>query len=378
MRFKDVIGQDEIKQKLVQAYADNRVSHSYLFYGAPGVGKMALALAFAQYLSCENKQNGDSCGHCPSCLKYEKLVHPDLHFVFPYITQGSPNHAISDTYIDVWRNMVNKNPYFSFNEWRQELLSSQHEKSENKQFQIYALESNDIIRKISLKTYESDYKIMIIWLPESMNTECANKILKILEEPPHNTVFLLVSNSREDILATIQSRTQPIKVLGIADEPLKLAIMEKYGKSESEAADIAKISNGSFLEAREQIEENEENSFNFDSFKQLMKISYSNKVLEAIPLAKQLSKLSRERQKSFLNYCLIMVRENFIRNTNREIAYLTKDEEVFSANFSRFINTNNVNGLISTFSDAYYQIERNGNSEIIFTDMTFALMKLIK
>lgn len=378
MRFKDVIGQDEIKQKLVQAYKENRVSHSYLFYGAPGVGKMALALAFAQYLSCENKEDGDSCGHCPSCQKYEKLVHPDLHFVFPYITQGSPNKAISDTYIDVWRNMVTKNPYFSFNEWRSELLDSQHEKSENKQFQIYALESNDIIRKISLKTYESDYKIMIIWLPESMNEECANKILKILEEPPLNTVFLLVSNNRENILATIQSRTQPVKVLGIDDEHLKHAIMEKYGKNESEADDIVKISNGSFLEAREQIEENEENAYNFENFKQLMKLSYSNKVLDAMTLAKQLAKLSRERQKSFLNYCLIMVRENFVRNTSPDLAYLTKDEEEFSVKFSRFINDNNVNQLTATFSEACYQIERNGNSTIVFTDMAFTLMKYIK
>lgn len=378
MRFKDVIGQDEVKQKLVQAYKENRVSHSYLFYGAPGVGKMALALAFAQYLSCENKEDGDSCGHCPSCLKYEKLVHPDLHFVFPYITQGSPNKAISDTYIEVWRNMVNKNPYFSFNEWRSALLESQHEKSENKQFQIYALESNDIIKKISLKSYESEYKIMIIWLPETMNEECANKILKILEEPPKNTVFILVSNNRENILATIQSRTQPIKVLGIDDASLAHTLVEKYGKSESEAEDIVRISNGSLLEAREQIEENDENSFNFENFKLLMKISFANKVMDAMSQAKLLAKLSRERQKSFINYCLIMVRENFTRNTNRNLAYLTKEEEEFSEKFSRFINNNNVNQLASIFSEAYYHIERNGNSTIIFTDMAFKLMKYIK
>ena len=373
MRFKDVIGQDEIKSRLVQAYKDNRVSHSYLFYGAPGVGKMALAIAFAQYLSCENKADGDSCGHCPSCLKYEKLVHPDLHFVFPYITSSnSQNKAVSDTYIDLWRPMVNNSPYFSYRDWTNNL------QSENKQCQIYAAESAEIIKKVSLKTYESDYKVMIIWLPEKMNTECANKILKVLEEPPHNTVFLLVSNSREDILPTIQSRTQPVKVLGIADEPLKQALVEKFGISESEAADVVKISNGSFLEARQQIEQDEENAFNFDNFKSLMRICYKYDVVSTFDFAKSISKLSRERQKSFINYCLIMVRENFVRNVNSDVAYLTKEEEEFSVNFSRCINERNIDSYITILNDTYYQIERNGNSEIIFTDTAFNIMKIIR
>lgn len=373
MRFKDVIGQDEIKSRLVQAYKDNRVSHSYLFYGAPGVGKMALAIAFAQYLSCENKEDGDSCGHCPSCLKYEKLVHPDLHFVFPYITSSnSQNKAVSDTYIDLWRPMVNNSPYFSYRDWTNNL------QSENKQCQIYAAESAEIIKKVSLKTYESDYKVMIIWLPEKMNTECANKILKVLEEPPHNTVFLLVSNNREDILPTIQSRTQPVKVLGIADEPLKQALVEKFGISESEAADVVKISNGSFLEARQQIEQDEENAFNFDNFKSLMRICYKYDVVSTFDFAKSISKLSRERQKSFINYCLIMVRENFVRNVNTDVAYLTKEEEEFSVNFSRCINERNIDSYITILNDTYYQIERNGNSEIIFTDTAFNIMKIIR
>ncbi|MBO4615655.1 MAG: DNA polymerase III subunit delta [Bacteroidales bacterium] len=373
MRFKDVIGQDEIKSRLVQAYKDNRVSHSYLFYGAPGVGKMALAIAFAQYLSCENKEENDSCGHCPSCLKYEKLIHPDLHFVFPYITSSSSqNKAVSDTYIDLWRPMVNKSPYFSYRDWTNNL------QSENKQCQIYAAESSEIIKKVSLKTYESDYKVMIIWLPEKMNTECANKILKVLEEPPLNTVFMLVSNNREDILPTIQSRTQPVKVLGIADEPLRQALVEKFGISEAEAADVVKISNGSFLEARQQIEQDEENAFNFDNFKSLMRICYKYDVVSAFDFAKSISKLSRERQKSFINYCLIMGRENFVRNVNADVAYLTKEEEDFSVNFSRCINERNIDSYTTIFNDSYYQIERNGNSEIIFTDTAFNIMKIIR
>ncbi len=372
MRFKDVIGQDEIKSKLVQAYKENRVSHSYLFYGIPGIGKMALAIAFAQYLSCENKEENDSCGVCPSCLKYQKLVHPDLHFVFPYITQGSQNKATSDTYLDLWRPMVNKSPYFSYRDWSNNL------QSENKQCMIYAAESESIIKKISLKTYESDYKVMIIWLPEKMNTECANKILKILEEPPHNTVFLLVSNNREDILPTIQSRTQPIKVLGIADEPLKQALVEKYGISDEEANDVVKISNGSFLEARQQLEHDEENEFNFENFISLMRLCYSRNIEDTLDFAKNISKLSRERQKSFINYCLIMVRENFAFNVNRNTAYLTREEENFSGKFARFINERNANDFMTILNTAYYQIERNGNSEIIFADTAFNIMRIIR
>ena len=372
MRFKDVIGQDEIKAKLVQAFKDNRVSHSYLFYGIPGVGKMALALAFAQYLSCENKQDNDSCGQCPSCQKYGKLIHPDLHFVFPHLSQGSPNKATSDTYIDLWRTMVNKSPYFSYRDWTTNL------QSENKQCMIYTAESESIIKKVSLKAYESDYKIMIIWLPEKMNAECANKILKILEEPPHNTIFMLVSNSREDILPTIQSRTQPIKVLGIADEQLKEALVAKFGISDESAADVVKVSNGSFIEARLQIEQDEENEFNFENFKALMRICHSAKVIDAMELAKTLAKLSRERQKSFIDYCLIMMRENFVRNTRTDLAYLTKDEEEFSSKFSRFVNERNIAEFIRIFNDSYYQIERNGNSEIIFADTAFNIMKIIR
>lgn len=211
-----------------------------------------------------------------------------------------------------------------------------------------------------------------------MNTECANKILKVLEEPPHNTVFLLVSNNREDILPTIQSRTQPVKVLGIADEPLKQALVEKFGISESEAADVVKISNGSFLEARQQIEQDEENAFNFDNFKSLMRICYKYDVVSTFDFAKSISKLSRERQKSFINYCLIMVRENFVRNVNSDVAYLTKEEEEFSVNFSRCINERNIDSYITILNDTYYQIERNGNSEIIFTDTAFNIMKIIR
>ncbi|MCF0207690.1 MAG: DNA polymerase III subunit delta [Bacteroidales bacterium] len=373
MRFKDVIGQEEIKSKLIQAFADNRVSHSYLLYGTAGVGKMALALAFAQYLSCENKHDGDSCGECPSCRKYENLVHPDLHFVFPVVSTGSSTtKPISDTYLDLWRPMLAESPYFSLSDWQARL------QTENKQVQIYAAESADIIKKVSLKTYESKYKAMIVWLPEKMNVDCANKILKVLEEPPQNTVFILVSNNRYDILPTIQSRTQPIKVLGIEEDALQKAIAEKFNLDSETAANVAKISNGSFLEARKHIETDEENSFNFENFKNIMRMTYTAKVPEMLDFAKTFSKLSRERQKGFITYCQTMIRENFISNTTQQVVYLTSDEQDFASKFSRFINNNNIENFISIFNDAFYHIERNANSEILMADTLFNITKIIR
>lgn len=372
MKFEKVTGQIEIKEKLRQSYYNNRLSHSYLFYGIPGTGKLALALSFAQFLSCENKKETDSCGECPSCKKYEKLIHPDLHFVFPVITT-SGKKSVSDTYISQWREMVLEDPYFSYNEWMVKL------ESENKQGSIYSDESAEIIKKLNLKTFESDYKVMIIWLPEKMNNSCANKLLKILEEPPQNTVFILVSDNREDVLPTIKSRTQPVKILGIEEDILKHALIDKYGIDEQRAIDIVNISNGSMLEAKEQISASEENKFNLAQFVNLMRLGYSRKINDALKWADQMSKTGREKQKNFLNYCSVLIRENFVYNYKQTtITYMTKAEEEFASNFARFVNASNVDDLAEIFNQAYYHIERNGNSKIIFTDSAFKIMKVIR
>ncbi len=372
MKFEKVTGQIEIKEKLRQSYYNNRLSHSYLFYGIPGTGKLALALAFAQFLSCENKTETDSCGECPSCKKYEKLIHPDLHFVFPVVST-SGKKSISDTYIAQWREMVLEDSYFSYNEWMQKL------ESENKQGSIYSDESAEIIKKLNLKTFESDFKIMIIWLPEKMNNSCANKLLKILEEPPQFTVFILVSDKREEVLPTILSRTQPVKILGIEDEILKQALIDKYEIGEQRAIDIVTISNGSFLEAKEQISASEENKFNLSQFITLMRLAYGRKIDEAIKWADQMSKTGREKQKSFLHYCSVLIRENFVFNYKQnKITYMTKEEEDFASNFAKFVNAANVDDLADIFNQAHFHIERNGNSKIVFTDSAFQIMKVIR
>ncbi|MBN2779178.1 MAG: DNA polymerase III subunit delta [Bacteroidales bacterium] len=372
MKFEKVIGQHQIKQKLIQAYRDNRVSHSYLFYGSPGVGKLALAIAFAQYISCTNKLENDSCGECPSCKKFEKLIHPDLHFVFPVISNPKKK-SISDNYIQEWRAKVLEDPYFTYNEWLFSIAS------ENKQGSIFADESVEIAKKINLKTFESDYKCMIIWLPEMMNGTCANKLLKILEEPPQNTIIISVSDNSEDILPTIRSRTQPVKILGIEDNDLKDAIIRQYNISDQMASDIVNISNGSLFEARKQIITNDETEYNFAKFTELMRVCYGYKIPDAINLSEELAKNSREKQKNFLYYSLVLLRENFAYNSKlKQVIYMTKTEIEFSEKFAKFVNQANINELMQIFEEAYYHIERNVNAKLVFTDSSFKIMKVIR
>ncbi len=372
MKFERIIGQEEIKQKLIQSYKTNRVSHSYLFFGTIGSGKLGLAIAFAQYLSCTNKQENDSCGVCLSCKKYEKLIHPDLHFVFPVISE-SGKKKISDSFIQEWREMILDDVYFSYNEWMH------HLGSENKQGLISVEESTEILRKLNLKSFESDYKIMIIWLPEKMHISCANKLLKILEEPPQKTVFILVSDEREAVLPTILSRAQPVKILGISDDEMQKFLIEKYKLNSETVADIVKISNGSFIEAKQQILSDEENKFNFQQFVSFMRLAYSRNVAEALIWAETMAKIGREPQKNFLKYCNILLRENFAYNfKNKNIYYLTKEEEDFATKFSKFITSENVDKISKVFDEAHFHIERNGAAKIIFTDICFLVMRLIR
>ena len=363
MKFANVIGQEDIKTLLIQNFQENRVSHSYLFYGVSGIGKLSLALAFAQFLSCTNKQENDSCGECLSCKKYEKLIHPDLHFVFPALSK-----TVSDNYIKEWNEFVLANPYFDFNDWMLQL------DTENKQGAIYSEEASEIVKKLNLKTFESDYKMMIIWLPEKMNDSCANKLLKILEEPPPDTVFILVSDNREEVLPTILSRCQPVKVSQLPDEILKSHLISNCSISEEIAEDIVKISCGSLSQALKYINSAAED--NFLQFTTLMRFAYSRKIQETLQWAEKISKTGREKQKKFIYYCLNLIRENYIYNYKMDkINYMTKEETDFAKNFAKFITPNNVAQIMNIFNDAYIHTERNASAKILFTDVAFKLMK---
>jgi DNA polymerase III subunit delta' len=202
MFFKDVIGQQKIKERLIHSVKEQRISHALMFTGPEGTGKLALALAFAQYVSCRNRDENDSCGECPACRKYQKLAHPDLHFVFPVFPTKTIKKPVSDDFLPKWREMIHKTPYFTLSQWLGFI------ENENAQGFIYERESDSIMRKLNLKSFESEYKVMIIWLPEKMHAACSNKLLKLIEEPPSKTLFLLITEDEESVISTIRSRTQ--------------------------------------------------------------------------------------------------------------------------------------------------------------------------
>ncbi|MCK5536570.1 MAG: DNA polymerase III subunit delta' [Bacteroidales bacterium] len=381
MQFKDIIGQEQIIERLLQSVKTGRISHAQLFAGKEGAGKLALALAYAQYISCTNKNENDSCGECSSCKKFKKLAHPDLHFVFPVVTQKKIPKPISDDYLQQWREIIQENYSFSFNNWVSKIGS------ENKQAAIYVHESKEIIKKLNFKTYESEYKIMIIWHPDKMNTVTANKLLKMIEEPPSKTLFLLLTNAPDQILGTIFSRTQLIKIPQIEKEALKNHFQIKYELSEADANSVSHVANGNYLAALEQFEATEQNQNNFRAFSELMRLVFvapkdNSKIAELVKWAEDISRWGRERQKDFLSYALRMFRENFVINIAEEkaenIVFLASEELSFSEKFSPFIHSGNITQIYKQFNKAYADIVRNGAAKIVFLDLALQLVKLLR
>jgi DNA polymerase III subunit delta' len=374
MQFKEVVGHKNIKEKLIQTVKGNRISHAQLFLGENGSGILALAIAYAQYVSCENKQEDDSCGVCSSCLKFQKLVHPDLHFVYPVSTSKTvKKDPVSDDYIAQWREVIVENPYINQNKWY-EIIDV-----ENKQGIISKNESYEILKKLNLKTFESEYKIMIIWLPEKMNAFAANKLLKFIEEPPEKTLFLLVSENSEQIIPTILSRTQLIKIPKIDNDSMRSALCDRNGLVPEKANDIVHLANGNYHDAQNLIHSAEEDNYNFDQFTIMMRFAYQRKVIEIIDWVDEISRIGREKQKNFLLYALRLVRENFMLNIeNKELVYLTRKELDFSENFSQFINQDNVFDIYEALNRAHSDIEMNAYNKIVFLDLALKIIKLIK
>lgn len=384
MFFSDIIGQEEIKNQFIRSVTEQRIPHSQLICGGDGVGKRALAIAYAQYICCENRSETDSCGTCPACLKYAKLAHPDLHFVFPIIKPTGKSTVICDEFIAPFRESLIENPYFSENEWFEKIADS------GKRGMIYSNESEEIIKKLNLKTYESEYKIMIIWQPEKMHNSCANKLLKILEEPPAKTVFLLVSDAPDAIIATIQSRAQRINVPPIEISDLANALFEKYSLPISDTQHIARTAKGNYIRAMEDAAQNELNKEQLERFAHLMRTAWSIKKLEDIDkkgnalrdlkkFSEEMAKIGRENQKNFLAYSQKMIRENFMYNFHQQdLNYLSKDESDFSYNFAPFINESNVIGIMEELSLAERHIEQNVQAKIVFYDLALKIIMLLK
>lgn len=373
MFFKDVIGQNAIKERLIQSVREERVSHAQLFAGPSGAGKLALAIAYAQYVACTNRQEHDSCGECPSCKKYRKLIHPDLHFVFPVVKTPKFKEPVSDNFLDEWRIMIAQNPYFNIDQWF-DLIGV-----ENAQGLIYSHQSEEIIRKLNLKSYESEYKVMIIWLPEKMHVACANKLLKMIEEPPVKTLFVLVTENEEDIISTIRSRCQLITIPPIDTVSLEKAIREIPHTADLDIRNIVHLAKGNYSRALELLQPDDQTLYNLERFKELMRYSYGRKFGDLIKWAEQVAGIGREKQKSLLNYFLTILRENFIYNLKvRDLTFMSDQEEEFSKRFSPFINERNIIELTEVFETAFVHVGMNGNPRIIFTDIAFRITKLIR
>ena len=293
MNFSRIPGQKETISRLIRSVREERVSHAQLFTGPEGCGSLALALAYAQYISCENRTDLDSCGTCKSCVKYEKMIHPDLHFVFPVTKNKKESDPVSDSYIEEWREFVKKTPFFTLTKWLDSIEVG------NAQGMIFASEAGEIIKKLSLKTFESDFKIMIIWLPEKMHTSAANKLLKMIEEPPEKTLFLLVSDEPDKVIPTILSRCQLIRIPGFGTQEVKKYLATGFNTVENKAAEIAKISNGNIIRAVELLENEDSSLVNLDNFKKLMRFAWKRDIISIITWSDEIATTGREAQKSF-------------------------------------------------------------------------------
>ena len=375
MRFADIIGQEQLKRHLAESIDKGRISHAQLLSGEAGVGTLPLALAYAQYLNCQNRHNGDSCGECPSCVKMQQLAHPDLHFVFPVNKQGkkSGEVVLSGEFMEQWREIVSKTAgYFTRQQWNDKLDLGKTLKA-----MISAREADEIIRRLSFKSFESEYKIMIIWQAESMNDEAANKILKILEEPWEKTIFLLITERKDLLLPTIISRTQEVAVprLAVADLIPLAGCDDKL-----QAANMARLAAGNVIEMQRIVGGGDDTLRHecFDLFCRLMRLSYNDKHLELMEWADEVATLPREQQRTLLIHSARLLRESYMLHAGLgSISYLWGEEADFCNKFAPFIGNQNVEFIIEQIELAMRQVSQNGNSRIIFTHFALAVSKTI-
>ena len=368
MKFSEVVGQRETCRRLVHQANGGRVPHAMLLCGPEGCGKFAIALAYAAYLLCSRPGSDDACGSCPSCVKARKLEHPDLHFMFPVIGGKSCSHFYRN-----WEAMIRRSPYFTLETWLAEM------EGVNQQPTIYASETTSIMQELSLHSSEGGRKVVIVWLPEKMEEATANKMLKIFEEPPKGTVFLLVSDEPEKILPTVASRMQRIDVPPIQLADMKEALERDNALDSDEAMRIARITKGNYAEALAILQATSDADSFFEQFVALMRKAYGRDIKGLLEWSEGIAAWGRERQKSFLRYALRMVRENFMSNFHMpEVNYMNSKEAVFSRRFARFVNERNVIGLASEFDRAARDIAGNANAAIVLFDLAIKTIILIR
>ena len=377
MTFDEVIGQKEAQARLKQMVSEDRLPHALMLCGPVGAGKMALAIAFGCYLlskKSEYSERSDYSEYSEHPM-LKKLEHPDLHFTYPTIklpSMSADHKPVSDDFAKEWHELIMDGPYFTMDQWMQAMGG------ENQQAIITAGESDDLVRKLSLKSSQGGYKVSIIWLPERMNIECANKLLKLIEEPPQQTVFIMVCEEPDKLLETIRSRVQRIDIKKIDDDSLTRALVEKRGISEEDARRIGRLANGNWLTALEELQVGSENELFLDMYISLMRLAYQRKIKDLRKWSETMAGYGREKQKRWLTYFLKMSRENFMYNFHQEeLTYMTQKEEGFAKNFARFINENNILAISELANRDIRDIGQNANAKIVFFDLALQMIVLL-
>ncbi len=378
MKFSEVIGQQAVKKRLRASVRENRVAHTQLFLGPEGAGALPLAIAFAQYLNCTQKQNGDSCGICPSCVKYQKFAHPDLHFIFPTaINNKVKKNPQSELFQEEWLNFMKKNQgYATQSSWYETLGVG------NKQGTIYARDANEIVRLIGFKSYEALFKVVVIFQAERLHVSASNKLLKSFEEPPDNTLIILIADRYELILPTVRSRAQLVKVPKLKDTEIEDALLEQFSEklTGEKAREPASLSQGNWNLALELIEQADENEYNFVKFRDWMRLCFrGNDYLALHGLIQELSRLGREKQKYFLKYGLQVIHNSLLINGKQEIQVVVRaNEKEYLQKFAPFVNASNQKQMYELLNEAVYHVERNAHPGILFTDLSFKFTALMQ
>ena len=379
MLFSEILGQEHLKSHLTQSVDNGRISHAQLFVGPEGSGTLPIAIAYAQYILCPNKNAENTLGNDACNLKFKGFSHPDLHFAFPVATNDKiKSHPVSSHFMEEWRQLLTEQPYGNLFDWYKILGV------DNKQGQIGVDEALDIVKSLSLKSYEGGYKIMLIWMAEKMNTSAANKLLKLIEEPPNKTVFILIAEDEEQIISTIRSRCQVLHFPPLAENVIKDALIKNYQLEEAVAIKIAHQSNGNYNKACDLVYQDSEDLQFEEWFVFWIRSAFKAKgnksaIHDLISWSEQIAKTGRETQKQFLLFCIDFFRQAMLFNYNAtELVYIeTKTKNFKLENFAPFVNEANILDISNELQDAIYHIERNGNSKIILTDLSIKLTRLL-
>jgi DNA polymerase-3 subunit delta' len=380
MLFRNITGQEDIKRRLMRTVEEGRVSHAQLFAGPEGVRKLALALAYAQFINCKDRTYssedglGDSCGTCPSCIKYQKLAHPDLHFIYPVSSTKEVKNPLSKDFVKIWRQTLIGNNYrLTLFDWYEAIGI------EKKQGIINAEDCSEILRTLSYKSYESEYKVMILWMVEKLYHAAAPKILKILEEPPDKTLFLLITEKPDLIINTIHSRCQMIKIPRLKEEDLKVQLEEDFPGSDEKVKNVIPLAEGNYNKAYRILADDEEESFLVENFIKWMRLCYVSDVKETMEFVSELARIGRERQKLFLSYSLRIIHSGMLLHFSvPQLARLNEKEKEFFVKFRSFITRINILQMANALEEAQFHIDRNANPNILFMDLSFKLHSLLK